>query len=87
MFEERLHGVMIGFGQLSDQILDGLNALPVVIHFCRRKDQSQMNRLHKTTPFSQAVRFNREGVGETVGKFSKLIKRDCCETNGNKTSV
>lgn len=34
MFEENLHGVVVGSGQLLDQVSDGLDSLFVLRHFC-----------------------------------------------------
>lgn len=36
MFEEGLHGVLVGFGQLLDQVFDRVHSLFVVRTFCSR---------------------------------------------------
>lgn len=41
MFEESLHGVMVGFWQLSDQVFDGMNSLLVVWILCRKDDEKK----------------------------------------------
>lgn len=34
VFEESLHGVVVGLRQLLDQIFDGLNSVPVICNLC-----------------------------------------------------
>ncbi len=45
VFEESLHGVVVGFGQLSDQVFDGLNSMLVVWNLCRTENKVRVNNL------------------------------------------
>lgn len=42
MFEEGLHGVMVGLGQLIHQLFDALHSLPVVKILCRNKNKKHL---------------------------------------------
>lgn len=41
VLEESLHGVVVGLGQLPDQLFGGLDSVLVVWILCRRQSQSQ----------------------------------------------
>lgn len=44
VFEERLHGVVVGPRQLLDQVLDGLNSMLVVCDLCTREESYRYAR-------------------------------------------
>ena len=44
MFEESLHGVVVGLWQLSDQLFDGLNSLLVVWILCRTENKNRKSQ-------------------------------------------
>lgn len=50
VFEESLHGVVVGLRQLSDQVFDGLNSMLVVWNLCRTENTTCMGLREQSEP-------------------------------------
>lgn len=72
MFEESLHGVVVGLRQLSDQLFDGLNSLLVVWILCRTENNK--------SKFWQALKATTVFCCFTDGLFGEAyFDADVCE--------
>lgn len=68
MFEEGLHGVLVGFGQLFDQVFDRVHSLFVVRTFCSR-DRELLPHKKSATVWQQA------GYNYSLMALTKSLKK------------
>lgn len=75
MFEESLHGVVVGLRQLPDQLFDGLNSMFVVWNLCRTEKIIKYQSLSEKP---ELVAFNLFPVQQP--SFTVLLMQ-CWETD------